>query len=413
VAANSRSGSSRARAKFKPAGLWSRGMFGTLVSQFLSAFGDNALLFAALALIRQDSYPAWSGPLLQAFFVGAYILLAPLVGVFADARPKGSVMIYANTLKFIGGLGLCLHVNPFLSYALVGAGAAANSPAKYGILSELVLPAQLIKANSLLEASTIAAILLGATVGGTLTDWSVEGALTAIAACYAAAAASAILIPAVRQRAVSTIDYSVLPIVKSFASKTRSLLRSRNARFAVIGTSLFWGAGAALRFLIIAWVPVALKVTNNSLPGYLTGMVAAGIVVGAGLAARFVPLQHVQRALPAGILIGIGVILLPLVVTQPLAFVVMAFVGIFSGFFVVPLDALLQREGNAGVGAGAAIAIQNMFENISMLVLVSGYSAAVFLKVPVNAIAIGVGLFIALSMATLTVTRLKSTKTAR
>jgi MFS transporter, LPLT family, lysophospholipid transporter len=135
-------------------------MFATLGAQFLSAFGDNALLFAALALIRKESYPAWSGPLLQEFFVGAYILLAPFVGVFADARPKGRVMLYANTVKFVGMLGMSLHVNPFLSYALVGAGAAANSPAKYGILGELVAPAQLVKANSLLEASTIAAILL-------------------------------------------------------------------------------------------------------------------------------------------------------------------------------------------------------------------------------------------------------------
>jgi LPLT family lysophospholipid transporter-like MFS transporter len=404
--------SKHVRPKFIPAGLWSRGMFATLGAQFLSAFGDNALLFAALALVRQESYPAWSGPLLQAFFVGAYILLAPFVGVFADARPKGSVMVYANLLKCVGGLGLCLHVNPFVSYALVGAGAAANSPAKYGILSELVVQAQLVKANSLLEASTIAAILLGAIAGGKLTDWSIEGALTVITACYAAAALSAILVPRIR-RAVRVINYSVIPIVKSFASKTRSLLKSRNARVAVIGTSLFWGAGAALRFLVIAWVPVALKVTNNSLPGFLTGMVAAGIVVGAALAARFVQLRHVDRALPAGILIGFGVCLLPLVSTQPFAFVVMAFVGICSGFFVVPLDALLQREGNGGVGAGAAIAIQNMFENLSMLALVSGYSAAVFLETPVNGIAIGVGAFIALSMTALTLTRLKSAKASR
>jgi LPLT family lysophospholipid transporter-like MFS transporter len=385
-------------------------MFATLGAQFLSAFGDNALLFAALALVRQESYPAWSGPLLQAFFVGAYILLAPFVGLFADARPKGRVMLYANTLKFAGALGMCLHLNPFVSYALVGAGAAANSPAKYGILGELVTPARLVKANSLLEASTIAAILLGAVAGGTLTDWSIEGALTAIAACYAASALSAILIPSSRRPAVRAIRFSFASNVKAFGLRTRSLLKSRNARLAVIGTSLFWGAGAALRFLVIAWVPVALKVSNNSLPGFLTGMVAAGIVVGAALAARFVRLQHVNRALPAGVLIGVGVCLLPLATTLPLAFAVMAFVGMCSGFFVVPLDALLQREGGGGVGAGSAIAIQNMFENLSMLALVGGYSAAVFFKTPVNDIAIGVGAFIALSMATLTLTRLKFPK---
>jgi LPLT family lysophospholipid transporter-like MFS transporter len=411
--ANNRRRSVRARHRVVPAGLWSRGMFATLVAQFLSAFGDNALLFAALALVRKEGYPAWSGPLLQAFFVGSYILLAPFVGVFADARPKGRVMLFANTAKFVGALGMCLHVNPFLSYALVGAGAAANSPAKYGILGELVAPAQLVKANSLLEASTIAAILLGAIAGGTLTDWSIEGALTAITGCYAASALSAILVPRIKQRAVPATDYSVVSIVKYFALQTHSLLKSPNARLAVIGTSLFWGAGAALRFLIIAWVPVALKVTNNKLPGFLTGMVAAGIVVGAALAARFVRLQHVRRALPAGILIGVGVCLLPLATTRPLAFSVMAFVGICSGFFVVPLDALLQREGEGSVGAGSAIAIQNMFENLSMLALVSGYTAVVYLRVPVNDIAVCVGAFIALSMATLTLARRKSKKAAR
>jgi MFS transporter, LPLT family, lysophospholipid transporter len=233
-----------------------------------------------------------------------------------------------------------------------------------------------------------------------------------ITGCYAASALSAILVPRIKQRTVPTIDYSVVSNVKLFALQTHSLLKSSNARLAVTGTALFWGAGAALRFLVIAWAPVALKVTNNRLPGFLTGMVAAGIVVGAALAARFVRLQHVNRALPAGILIGVGVCLLPLVTTRPLAFAVMAFVGLCSGFFVVPLDALLQREGENGVGAGSAIAIQNMFENLSMLALVSGYTAAVFLSVPVNDIAVGVGAFIALSMATLTLTRRKS-KAAR
>jgi MFS transporter, LPLT family, lysophospholipid transporter len=393
-----------ARRKRKPAGLWSRAMFATLGAQFLSAFGDNALLFAALALIRQEGYPAWTGPLLQAFFVGAYILLAPFVGVFADARPKGLVMLYANALKFAGGLGMCLHVNPFLSYALVGAGAAANSPAKYAILGELVTPAQLVKANSLLEAATIAAILSGAIAGGTLTDWSIEGALAAITVCYALSVLSAILVPRSARRAARTAGYSLIHGLESFVSQTHSLLKRPNARLAVIGTSLFWGAGAALRFLVIAWVPIALKVTNNSLPGFLTGTVAAGIVVGATLAARFVQLRYVHRALPSGILIGFGVCLLPLVATLPLAFAVMVFVGICSGFFVVPLDAILQKEGEAGIGTGSAIAIQNMFENLSMLVLVSAYSAAVFLGATVNVIALGVGAFIALSMATLTLT---------
>jgi len=397
----------RAQRRPKPTGLWSRGMIGTLGAQFLSAVADNALLFAAIALVRRGGYPAWSGPLLQAFFVGTYILLAPFVGVFADARPKGRVMLFANIVKFAGALAMCMMVNPFLSYALVGAGAAANSPAKYGILGEFAPPKQLVKANGLLETSTIAGILLGSIVGGALTDWSIEGALIAITGCYAASASIALFIPRLK-RAVPTTNYSPIASVREFASQTSSLLTSPDARLSLIGTSLFWGAGAALRFLIIAWVPVTLKVMNNRLPAFLTAMVAAGIVLGAALAARFVRLDVVHRALPAGILIGVGVCLLPLAKSLPLAFALMALVGICSGFFVIPLDALLQRQREDGVGVGAAIAIQNLAENLSMLLLVSGYTAATFLGAPVNDIALGLGLFIALSMGALTFTRRKS-----
>jgi MFS transporter, LPLT family, lysophospholipid transporter len=390
--------------------LWSRGMIGTLCSQFLSALGDNALLFAALALVHREGFPAWSGPLLQEFFIATYILLAPFVGGFADARPKGKVMLIANAVKFAGGLGMCLHVNPFVSYALVGVGAATNSPAKYGILGELTSREQLVKANGLLEASTIAAILLGAIAGGAMTDWSIEGALIAITLAYAASALSALLIP--HRAAVGKLRSNAGGLAArlvAFAGQARTLLKNQPARLALIGTGLFWGAGAALRFLVIAWVPVALKITNNRTPGFMTAMVAVGIVLGAGLAARLVPMRNVNRALPAGILIGLGVCLLPLANSLPLAYALMVFVGLCSGFFLVPLDALLQKQGKDTVGAGSAIAIQNLFENFSMLALVTGYTAATYLKTPVNSIAVGFGLLLALSMGMLTATdRLKA-----
>jgi LPLT family lysophospholipid transporter-like MFS transporter len=379
-------------------------MIATLAAQFLSAFADNALLFAALGLVKKLQYPVWSGPLIQEFFVAAYILLAPFVGAFADAQPKGRVMALANVAKFFGALGMGVHMNPFLCYALVGSGAAVNSPAKYGILGELTARERLLQANSLLEASTIAAILLGAVAGGVLTDWSVEGALMMISVCYAASALSALLIPRL-ERAVAKTDFSISASIKVFAAQTRSLLRGPKARLAVSGTALFWGVGAALRFLVIAWVPVELKITSNKVPGFLTAMVAVGIVLGAALAARFVRLPKYQRALPAGVLIGVGVCLLPFANSLALAIAVMVFVGTCSGFFVVPLDALLQRQGEDGVGVGSAIAIQNFFENLSMLALVAGYTAATFMSVPVDEIAVGIGLFIALSMGALTLMR--------
>src|SRR5580693_5847360 len=175
--------------------LWSRGLMAVLAAQFLSAMADNALLFGALALLRIDRYPLWTEPLLQEFFVGAYIILAPFAGPFADAFPKGRVMLISNGLKLGGALGMWLGLNPFLTYGLVGAGAAAYSPAKYGILSELVSVDQLVKANGLLESSTIAAILTGAIAGGVLADWSVSGGLAIVAACYGVAVAANLLIP--------------------------------------------------------------------------------------------------------------------------------------------------------------------------------------------------------------------------
>jgi MFS transporter, LPLT family, lysophospholipid transporter len=391
--------------------LWSPALIATLGSQFLSALADNALIFAALAVVHRQSYPAWAGPLLQEFFIVTYVVLAPFVGEFADARPKGRAMLYANAVKLAGTVAMCFAVNPFISYAIVGAGAAAYSPAKYGILAELVAPRLLVKANSLIESATIAAILLGAVVGGALTDWSVNGALSIVAACYATAMLATLLIPKLR-RVKAHAEFAFAGSVRSFAKQAGSFLKARDLRAALIGTGIFWGAGAALRFLLIAWVPAELKIEGTSLPGYLTGMVAAGIAVGAVLAGRYVKLKAAHRAVYAGILLGVGVSLLPLVSTLTAAYALMACVGACAGFLVVPLDALLQQRGNEQGGVGSAIAIQNLFENLCMLALMSAYTAMTYARVPINDIALIIGLLVALSMAALAASR-KRTRTRR
>lgn len=175
--------------------LWSKGMKAVIVAQFLSAFGDNALLFATLALLKAQFYPEWSQPILQMVFVGAYILFAPFVGQVADSFAKGRVMMFANGLKLLGAASICFGINPFLGYTLVGVGAAAYSPAKYGILGELTTGSKLVKANGLMEASTIAAILLGSVAGGVLADWHVLVALAACALAYGGAVVANIYIP--------------------------------------------------------------------------------------------------------------------------------------------------------------------------------------------------------------------------
>ncbi len=191
----------------------------------------------------------------------------------------------ANGLKLVGALGICIGLNPFLAYGLVGAGAAAYSPAKYGILSELTSKENLVKANSLIESSTIAAILAGAIAGGALSDWSVSGALTIVTACYGVAAVANLMIPRLPP-AHRLASFSITEVFRDFARATAALVRNPDTRFSMTGTSLFWGAASTLRFLLLAWVPVALGLTDNSTPAYLNAVVAVGIVIGAGLAGQ-------------------------------------------------------------------------------------------------------------------------------
>ncbi|APY78207.1 lysophospholipid transporter LplT [Salmonella enterica subsp. enterica serovar Manchester] len=380
--------------------IWSKGMLSVIVAQFLSAFGDNALLFATLALLKAQFYPDWSQPVLQMVFVGAYILFAPFVGQIADSFAKGRVMMVANGLKLAGAAGICLGVNPFVGYTLVGIGAAAYSPAKYGILGELTTGDKLVKANGLMEASTIAAILLGSVAGGVLADWHVIAALVACALAYAGAVAANLFIPKlVAARPGQSWRLSVM--TRSFFSACVVLWRNGETRFSLVGTGLFWGAGVTLRFLLVLWVPVALGITDNATPTYLNAMVAVGIVVGAGAAAKLVTLETVSRCMPAGILIGVVVAIFSLQHALLPAYALLLLIGMLGGFFVVPLNALLQERGKKSVGAGNAIAVQNLGENSAMLLMLGLYSLAVLVGVPAVAIGIGFGVLFALAIAAL------------
>lgn len=380
--------------------IWSKGMLSVIVAQFLSAFGDNALLFATLALLKAQFYPDWSLPVLQMVFVGAYILFAPFVGQIADSFAKGRVMMVANGLKLAGAAGICLGVNPFVGYTLVGIGAAAYSPAKYGILGELTTGDKLVKANGLMEASTIAAILLGSVAGGVLADWHVIAALVACALAYAGAVAANLFIPKL-VAARPGQSWRLSAMTRSFFSACVVLWRNGETRFSLVGTGLFWGAGVTLRFLLVLWVPVALGITDNATPTYLNAMVAVGIVVGAGAAAKLVTLETVSRCMPAGILIGVVVAIFSLQHALLPAYALLLLIGMLGGFFVVPLNALLQERGKKSVGAGNAIAVQNLGENSAMLLMLGLYSLAVLVGVPAVAIGIGFGVLFALAIAAL------------
>jgi LPLT family lysophospholipid transporter-like MFS transporter len=354
--------------------LLSRGMIAVLIAQFLSALADNALLFAAIAMLHVHAAPSWQTPLLQAAFVIAFIAMAPFVGPVADSFSKGRVMLAANAMKFVGAGAMLLGLHPLIAYNLVGLGAAAYSPAKYGILSELVSQDKLVKANGMIEGSTIVAILLGAVLGGKLAATSVTTALAVICACYLLAAGANLLIP--RLPAAHPLKhFSPTILIRDFWEAVRILFRNRDARFSLLGTSVFWGAGSTLRLLLVAWVPVALGIVDLSMPANMSGAVAIGIAFGAAGAASFVRLGNVNRALPAGILLGVIIIAFAHVTSLYAAIALLVLLGACGGFYVVPLNALLQERGHETVGAGHAVAVQNFVENLTMLGLVGLYTA--------------------------------------
>jgi LPLT family lysophospholipid transporter-like MFS transporter len=390
-------------------GLLSRGMAALLGAQFLSAMADNLLFVAAIALLKQTSGgDSLLLPLLQVAFVLAFIFLAPYVGPFADAFSKGRVMFHANLVKLAGAALILVGVNPLLGYAVAGVGAAIYSPAKYGILTQLVTQNHLVKANSLLEGSTIAAILLGVLAGGWLTDQSVLLAVEVAAGFYLLAAAANLGIPTLPViRAVSLGEIRHLPQI--FVGNVAVLWRNNYARFSIMGTSLFWGMGASLRLLMFAWVPAALNILDNQAPANLMGLVSIGIVLGAGLAAFLVRVAQVNRALVGGVLLGPLVILLAPMHSFEMAAIVLVGVGMAGGYFVVPLNALLQERGHETIGSGRTLAVQNLFENLAMLGMAGLYFLAVAAGMNPVAIAYGFGGIVTVGMVALVWRRIRHT----
>lgn len=380
-----------------------------LIAQFLSALADNALLFAAIAMLMAGHAPSWQTPALQAAFVIAFIFMAPFVGTVADAWPKGRVMLAANLMKLGGAASMLLGLHPLIAYNLVGIGAAAYSPAKYGILSELVDSDKLVKANGMMEGSTIVAILLGAVAGGKLASQSPQIALMIVCGCYLAAAIANLM---VRKLPAAHPDSSICParLFKDFFLATKQLFSNQDARFSLVGTSVFWGAGSTLRMMLVAWVPVALGIADLTMPANLSGAVAVGIAVGAALAASFISLDKVNRALPAGILIGLAIIVFAHMTHLYAAIAMLALIGACGGLYVVPLNALLQERGHETVGAGHAIAVQNFVENAVMLILVGTYTAMEKNGVPVITSATVFGGIILVAISTLAAFRLKTKK---
>ena len=378
--------------------LLSVGMAATMLAQFFSAFADNAIFFAILAFIKQLHYPEWSQSALQIGFVIPFILLSPFVGQFADSMSKGKAMMIANGVKLLGAAIICLNINPFLGYFLVGVGAAGYSPAKYGILGELTSGDNLVKANGLIEASTIAAILLGSLAGGHIADLDITLALLTCVVMYGLAMIANIFIPKLPV-ARQDIEWKFMSMIKDFAKTFKIIFNNKQALYTLLGTSLFWGAGITLRFLLISWVPIVLGITDNSTPTNLNAVVAIGIVVGAGLASATVSISNTFRCIPAGILMGLAVIAFTLQSNMISSYILLVVIGALGGYFLVPLNALIQKIGKELVGAGSVISIQNLSEYSAMMIMLSAYTLAVAGGLSVITIGVGFGMLFAIIIA--------------
>lgn len=409
-----------------------RGFYNILCAQSLSSIADNALLIAAIALLASLQAPEWMTPLLKLFFVVSYVLLAAWVGIFADLLPKGHVMFITNAIKAVGCLMMLFGSHPLLAYAVVGIGAAAYSPAKYGILTELLPPEKLVIANGWMEGLTVVSIILGVLLGGVLVHEDVaqfllhtvglssfgmtleaQAAIAVVVLVYVLAAIVNLTIPDTGARYPKP-DFKPVASIVNFIDSCRLLWHDKLGQISLSVTTLFWGAGAVLQFLVLKWAAEALGM-NLSQGAVLQAVVSIGIALGATGAAAFVPLKKSLVVLPMGIAMGLVVgaasyfnqTMLPGSLSIMgvevrwavlAACAIMIVVGVLAGFFVVPMNALLQHRGHVLMSAGRSIAVQNFNENLSILTMLGAYALLIKSDLSVQATMLIFGLFVAASM---------------
>ena len=369
-----------------------RGFYTIMAAQFFSSLADNALLVAAIELLRISQAPAWQIPALTPMFALFYVLLAPFVGAFADAVPKGRVMFVSNTIKVAGCLMMLFGSHPLLAYAVVGLGAAAYSPAKYGILTELLPPSQLVKANGWIEGLTIGSIILGILLGGQLVgpklapillgfdmpliDTSVdtppEAAIASMILVYILAAVFNLYIPRT-EAALQPLAGNPRVLVRDFALCNARLWSDKLGQISLATTTMFWGVGGNLRIIVFPWAAAALGYTTTQASS-LAGVVSIGVAVGAVVASMHMRLDKATAVIPLGILMGILVIGLNVIRDVWVAVPFLMLLGLAGGFLVVPMNALLQHRGHNLMGAGRSIAVQNFNEQACILGLGAFYT---------------------------------------
>jgi MFS family permease len=408
-----------------------KGFYTIMAAQFFSSLADNALLIAAIALLKDLHAPNWMTPLLKLFFVLSYVVLAAFVGAFADSRPKGQVMFVTNTIKVVGCITMLIGAHPLIAYGIVGFGAAAYSPAKYGILTELLPPDRLVAANGWIEGTTVGSIILGTVLGGALISPHIaapilrhhiptintpaEAAMLVIVVFYVIAALFNLRIPDTGAR-YPRQERGPIKLITDFADCFLILWRDKLGQISLAVTTLFWGAGATLQFIVLKWAEVSLGMSLSE-GAILQAVVAVGVAAGAVIAAAKVPLKKSLSVLPVGVIMGLAVMLMAFYTKDLfpshwglyfgrmhvsgyllIAYLFLMIVGGLSGFFVVPMNALLQHRGHVLLSAGHSIAVQNFNENLSVLIMLCLYAVLVWLDVPVSLVIVLFGTFVCLMM---------------
>lgn len=395
-----------------------RGFYIIMAAQFFSALADNALLITAIATLREIQAPSQYEPLLKLFFTISYVVLAAFVGAFADSMPKGRVMFISNSIKVLGCVLMIAGLHPLYAYALVGLGAAAYSPAKYGIVTEYLPHSKLVVANSWIEGLTVAAIILGTVMGGWLISPMVHNAfriaddflfqgesgsllnysMASIAGLYGVAALINLWVPntGVDHRPTHKNPWY---LIRDFAHCVRLLWQDKLGQITLAVTTLFWGAGATLQFIMLRWAESALGLRLDEAT-YMQAIFAVGVAIGAVLAGKLVPISRSVEVVGVGIVMGLGAILMVFIDTRIPAIALMLVMGALAGFFVVPMNALLQHRGHILMGAGHSIAVQNFNENLSILVMLALYALLVWADLSISTVIILFGLFVAITMFT-------------
>lgn len=344
-----------------------------VIAQFFAAFGDNMILYIILAIMTRDNYPAYYAPLAQAAFVIPYILFTPVLGRMADRYPKTNILKAGNAIKIIGLLMLWLDCDPAVSYFLVGTGAAVYTMAKYGILPWLCKnDKSLVRYNSWVEGSTIAAILIGGISGGILSDLSVNMAIYVGFVVFGISIYFNFLIP--KNQANTTLKFKGL--LRHFVSDCRLIFHTRESRFAVTGTASFWMVSTVFRMILIAWIPAVLFMKDNTDISILFSLTGVGLIIGSLIVPIIVTMKKMYRAVYAGVVMALILSLFLFIHSVGFTVALLLLVGVSGAVLIIPLNATLQTIGKATIGPGRAVACQNIVENSAMLIGVGIYTMA-------------------------------------